>query len=342
MGYFDRTRARNDAAREWKGGYRPYDIVKEGTIALGVVLALALVLTLLFSSPDERSSTIKSWSRSDPVDFVTTAASELNGTSGTAGYGPPYNHASDGQHIAFIYLQKWLGVDHPINTSLDYVINPLRSVTGQPALQAAVNTYEQASPKQQQAWANAYANALAKASVASDGTISMPAGDYGPVPVMMNGLLRYAQAGGLDGALVTDKLSYQTDYTKFLMMLADGSVLDNRAAAEHLGGDQWGMMNETGSFPGQSWLWLYTFWYQIQPFSSSNNADVLVMAIMGVLSLAFVLVPFIPGVRDLPIWIPVYKLVWREHYRQAASTPTGSTPPAPTQNSPPETASAAT
>ena len=29
------------------------------------------------------------------------------------------------------------------------------------------------------------------------------------------------------------------------------------------------MMNETGSYPGQVWLWLYTFWYQIKPFDSS-------------------------------------------------------------------------
>ena len=23
------------------------------------------------------------------------------------------------------------------------------------------------------------------------------------------------------------------------------------------------MMNETGNYPGQPWMWLYTFWYQI-------------------------------------------------------------------------------
>jgi hypothetical protein len=39
---------------------------------------------------------------------------------------------------------------------------------------------------------------------------------------------------------------------------------------------------------------------------------------MTVLSLAFVLVPFIPGVRDLPRWIPIYKVIWRDHYRTHA------------------------
>ncbi len=76
------------------------------------------------------------------------------------------------------------------------------------------------------------------------------------------------------------------------------------------------MMNETGSYPGQVWLWLYTFWYQIKPFSTSAATPTsLVMAIMGVLSLALILIPFIPGLRDIPRWVPIYRLIWREHYR---------------------------
>ena len=73
-------RAQEDARyREWSGAYRPYDLVKEASIALGAVLALAVVLTILFSSPDDPPSTIKQWSRTAPVDFVTTATTELDG-----------------------------------------------------------------------------------------------------------------------------------------------------------------------------------------------------------------------------------------------------------------------
>ena len=317
----ERRRSEDGAARTWTGGYRSYDLVKEFSIALGVVLAITVVLTVLFSSPDETPSTIQQWSRSDPVDFVTTAVSELDGSSGVAGYGPPYNHNSDGQHIAFIYLQKWLGVSHPIDTAKDYVIAPLQAIPGQPALRDAIATYRAAPSKQQTAWTDAYTKALANAKPGPGGAIVVPAGDYGPVPTMMGSLLTFAQSGGLDGALLTSKQFYQTDYTKPLLFMADsanGAALANRAQADHLLGTQWGMMNETGSFPGQVWLWLYTFWYQIKPFSTSTNADVLVMAVMGVLSLAFVLIPFIPGVRDIPRWIPIYKLIWRDHYRSAA------------------------
>jgi hypothetical protein len=307
--------AEDERYREWKGAYRPYDLVKEASIALGVVIALALLFTILFSSPDESPSTIKQWSRTDPVDFVTTATTELDGSSGTGGYGPPYNHASKGQHIGPIYLAKWLGVSHPVNTAEDFVLAPLRSISGQPSLQSAVSAYQSASDAQKAKWTTAFENALAKASSATGGAIKVPTGDYGPVAPMMNGLLTFAQSGGLDGALLTSRQFYQTDYTKPLLLMADGGLLSNRAQAEHLLGSQWGMMNETGSYPGQVWLWLYTFWYQIKPFSTSANADVLVMAIMGVLSLALILVPFTPGVRDIPRWIPIYKLIWRNHYR---------------------------
>ena len=312
--------AEEESYRQWKGGYRSYDIVKEACIALGVVVALALVLTVLFSSPDERPSTVKSWSRGDPVDFVTTAVSELDGTSESAAYGPPYNHGTGSvQHIAFIHLQQWLGVDHPINAPEDFVLGPLGSITGQPALQSALTTYETASTKQQTAWTTAYNNALNKAKVGPGDSVSIPAGNYGPVAPMMTAILTFAQSGGLDGALLTSQQFYQTDYTKPLLFMADGGVLTNRAQAEHLLGSQWGMMNETGSYPGQVWLWLYTFWYQIKPFSTSTNADILVLAVMGVLSLALVLIPFIPGVRDLPRRIPIYKLIWRDHYRSTAT-----------------------
>ena len=311
----ERRRREEESYRTWSGAYRPYDILKEASIALGVVLALVVVLTILFSSPDQPPSTIKQWSRTAPIDFVTTATTELDGSSTTGGYGPPYNSASEGQNMWFVHLAKWFGIAHPINTAQDFVLAPLRSLTQQPALQQAVSRYEQAPASTQTSWTSAYEKALANASATPHQGISVKPGTYGPVPAMMSSLLTFAQSGGLDGALLTSRQFYQTDYTKPLLFMADGGVLANRAMTEHLLGTQWGMMNETGSYPGQVWLWLYTFWYQIKPFSTSSNADILVMAVMGVLSLAFILVPFIPGVRDLPRRLPVYKLIWRDHYR---------------------------
>lgn len=71
-----------------------------------------------------------------------------------------------------------------------------------------------------------------------------------------------------------------------------------------------------GNWPGQpSWVWLYSLGYQIEPFRSSGNADVLVWGLMVLLSLTFVLVPFVPGVRCIPRWTGAYRLVRRDYCR---------------------------
>ncbi len=126
-----------DDTKPWTGRYQPYDLIKELCIAVGVIGLLAVVLTVLFSSPDDKSSTIAQWSHDLPANFVTAAATQLDGTSGTAEYGPPYNHNGEGQHAWFLHPQKWLGVSHPINTAEDFVIEPLETVPNDPALQSA-------------------------------------------------------------------------------------------------------------------------------------------------------------------------------------------------------------
>jgi hypothetical protein len=75
------------------------------------------------------------------------------------------------------------------------------------------------------------------------------------------------------------------------------------------------MMNETGNYPGQAWLWLYTLWYRVPPMSTSSSGDALVWAIMMLLTLALILLPFIPGLRSIPRKTRIYRLVWRRHYR---------------------------
>ncbi len=306
--------------RQWQGDYVRYDLVKELVIALGVITGIAVLLTILFSSPDVTPVTLQSWAKANPKDFVATAVTELDGTSEVATYGPPYNHTSgSAQKIGPISLQELAGVHHPINTSQDYVIKPLSTIPGAPTLTAALAAYQAASPARQKAWTTAYTDALAKARYPGGAAVLVPPGRYGPVALMMSAELALAQTGGLDGALLGSGSFYQTNYTKPLLFLSAGTYFEDLATAEHLLGTQWGMMNETGSFPGQVWLWLYTTWYQIEPFKSSPNADALIFALMGVLSLAFICIPFIPGIKTLPRHLGVYRLIWRDHYRRIES-----------------------
>ena len=319
---------RDPAAEAWRGPKRPYDLVKEFVIALAVVTAIVAVVAGVFSSPDDKGITLQRWAQQDPGDFVATATTELDGTSTSASYGPPYNHNSDGQSIFFLHLQRWAGVRHPVDSAQDFVLRPLSTVRGNPKLTEALARYNAASASQQQAWATAYDKAIASAP--DNDPTKVAQGDYGPVPVMTAALQRLADSGALDTQLVNHGSGfYQNDYTKPLLFIADGGYLDDLAGAQHLHGDQWGMMNETGSYPGQAWLWLYTMWYQIAPFNSSGNADALVWGIMMVLSAALILVPFIPGLRSLPRWLPLYRIIWRDYYRDHPWSPrptTSSTP----------------
>ncbi len=303
---------------EWKGAYVPYDILKEAFVAFLAVAVLIVLLAVVFSSPDEPAITLKTWSIANPVDFAQTAVTELDGTSAVATYGPPYNATPDSsQHIGFFEPAQWLGVHQPIDTAQDFVIGPLRTLLTQPLVQSALNVYESASPTQQGEWTTAYEKAVANAADVH-GRLHVPSGRYGPVGVVIGSLTAMAQTGGLDGTLLSGGQFYNTNYTKPLLFIADGTYLNTLAGAQHLQGSQWGMMNETGNYPGQAWLWLYTMWYQIPPMNSSSNGDLEVWAIMMALTIALIFLPFIPILRSLPRWSRVYRVIWRQHYRSLA------------------------
>ena len=312
------------ATREWKGPWRRYDIVKEGVIAVVIVSILTVLLAGLFSSPDEPQLTFKGWATSAADNFYATAVQELAGTSESAGYGPPYNTAAAGITVGPLAPQEWFGVTHPVDAANDFVITPLRSQQQPATVAAALKVWDAAGADQQVTWATNYDTALTDA----EGDASKVAtGDYGPVPVLAKGLTEMATAGALDGLLMSQGNFYQTDFTKQILFLGDGSYLDDAATAAHLQGNTWGMMNETGSYPGQAWLWLYSFWYQIPQFNSedpedylTSHADAIIFYIMAVLSLALLFLPFIPGLRSIPRWIPIHRLIWRQYYRNHAKS----------------------
>jgi hypothetical protein len=303
---------------DWHGRYERYDIVKEFTIALLAVTVLVVGLAIVFSSPDDHPVTVKSWSTGDPVNFAQTAITELDGTSPTATYGPPYNNNGTSQSIGFFSPQSWFGVHHPVDTAHDFVLGPLSTLPNRPGLTNELSRYTSASPRQQAAWTSAYEQAVTKVTF-SNGRLQLRPGPYGPVAPIIQNLTSMARSGALDGALLSSRQFYSTNYTKPLLFIADGSFLDNLAGARHLQGTQWGMMNETGNYPGQAWLWLYTMWYQVPPFNNSSNADLQVWVLMMVLTILLALLPFIPGLRSIPRWTRVYRLIWRQYYRDVAA-----------------------
>jgi hypothetical protein len=311
----------------------PYDLVREVLLSGVIVLVLVAACASIFSSPDEAPLTLQSVAQSDPLGFATVSLSELAGNSLLAQYGQPYNTNNGSvQSVGPVSPQKIAGVTLPIDTAQAYVLNPLATVKST-EVSTALQTFATASADQQTTWETNYATALGKAdgSLDNQGQLVVATGDYGPLPVMLGSLLDLGRSGALDGLLLSDGKFYQTDYTKPLLFLNE-SALPGKAQQLNLLGSQWGMMNETGAYPGQAWLWLYTFWYQVQagPFNGPN-ADIAVWATMAVLTLILIFVPYIPGLNRLPQVLGIHRLIWRDHYRQMrAEVAAGSTQaPAP-------------
>ncbi len=301
----------------------PYDLVKELCLTLGVVTLLVVILSAIFSSPDEPPLTLQSVARTTPQTYVQTALDELDGNSPIAGYGPPYNNSTGSvQYIGPLSVQKLFGVHIPIDTAQDFVLGPLSQVAPtNPSWKAALARFNAASPKQQADWESAYDTALGKATQ-SGLSLSVPSCACGPVATMLSAMLELGQQGAMDGLLLTNGHFYQTDYTRPLLFMQNDAVT-NRAGQLHLQGSQWGVMNETGNYPGQAWLWLYTLFYQIPPYTTAwaANTDLLAVLSVTILSLLLLFLPWIPGLNRLPRALKVYRLIWKDHYREQATPP---------------------
>jgi len=112
------------------------------------------------------------------------------------------------------------------------VPTPLHSQQQPADVAAALKT---ASLDRQTAWATAFDTALTNAD---DDLTRVPAGNYGPVPALAKGLTAMAVSSALDGVLMAQGGFYQTDFTKQILFLGDGSYLDDAATAAHLHGDR--------------------------------------------------------------------------------------------------------
>jgi cell wall-associated NlpC family hydrolase len=301
---------------EWRGPTRRYDILKEATVATLIALILVVALASLLSSPDDPPVTIATWAKIAPADFVATAASELAGTSETATYGPPYNNTTGSSQSLLFSPAKIIGVRQPIDAAKTFVLAPLERIAPtNPPLASALDRYNGASSTTRNSWNTAYAKAVTKVTF-RDGVAVTPSASDGPIPKLIATELTLARSGALDADLIANQAFYGTNFTKPLLFLEDGQYFSDKATAAHLTGTQWGVMNETGSYPGQPWLWLYTLWYQVPGFDNSANVDLIAIYLTGAATVLLLSVPFIPGLRDIPRLIPVHRLIWRDWNRR--------------------------
>jgi hypothetical protein len=358
----------------WAGARRPYDLVKE-ILQWFVVLIIAIpVLAWILASPDPPPVTFKAWAQQSPMDFLNTTLSEVNKTSLSATYGPPYEsspgHSTQGW--GFLSPEKWFGQTIPVNTYTDFVAQPLSSApstSNKAAVSGALSTWSAASASQQTSWSKAYQAALQSAPF-TGGAYDVPTGNYGPLGTILSAQYLLALSGGLDNAFHANETNpaiwYANNQTFPMLYFGDsgqgGGGPDCKSAepkqqnkiapqqklprgygcwyynqavtntspryAGYLAGDSWGITNEVGNFPGAWWLVPYTIWYQFGPGLTSQSADLIAMLLTGLVSIPFILLPWIPGLRDIPKLTRVYKLMWSDYYasvqRQHHPQPTPS------------------
>lgn len=307
----------------------PYDLVKELAISVAAVGIIVLLLAIFLSTPDVPALTAKKVDSGAPILLVQTALQDLSQQDAISTYGPPYNPGLDNiQKVGGFAPQSWSGVTNPVNSAKDEVIKPLSRITNLvPSLLQPLNQWNHAAIKQQTAWVNAVQNVLNHSKIANN-QLQLPNENkniYGPVPALINGYLQLSQTGLLESAIDGTGPLPLTDRTKSLLLLQDENLADGQYASQlGLTGDQWGIMKETGNYPGAVWLWYYTLLYHMPPYSNSDATDLLVVMTVGVVTLLLMFIPFIPGLRSIPRWIKIYRLIWRDFYKEQARKKGGS------------------
>lgn len=302
----------------------PYDLIREMFVALGIMGLLAVILAAVFSTPDVPALTAKQVAAQAPKLLVQTALDDLAQQDPISTYGPPYNPTPGAaQHIGPFSPQQWAGVTIPVNSAQAEVIAPLSHIVPiDRNLAAPLQSWANASAKQQGQWVANVNHVLDKAIITSS-SIQLPAAssDFGPLPQILNAYLSLADTGLLESSIDgrTGPMP-ALNRTKSLLLLQDQADAQYASKLD-MTGNEWGIIKETGNYPGAVWLWYYTMLYQIPPFSSSDSADLLVVLTTFLVTFILMLTPFIPGLRSVPRWIGIYRLIWRKHY-QSQGRPT--------------------
>lgn len=278
---------------------------KYPVIAAGLAVVL-VALAIVVGSPNWPRASLAGTDRDDPGGAILAMTMELDGTS------PSWSNRSE--------------PGMPGTPADTFVLGPVREYA--PLLHphdvvgAAVTQYNQAPATQQAAWATNYHKALdgitpmsgqgemgsMEATRSPDYTkIDMLKGDFGPVPTIVKADLELAQAGYLDQYLAGISPGHSLHLVN--ICLYDHPKMINDATANGLTDDQWGMVKERGFSVGPWYLLIPAVIHVKLPGGATGSGFALwnlVFALVVILGL-----PVIPGVRDLPRRLRLYRLVYR-------------------------------
>ncbi len=268
----------------------------------GALAALLIVLGFVAGSPNTPRDTIAGVSRSDPGGTILAFTQELSGTS-----------------------SSWANADargmgKPSQVFVLKPVSDFAPLLGKTVTQA-VNTYDQATPTQQRAWAGAYEQALGTITPKTTGEaatlgvtpspdyarIDSLNGDFGPVPTLVQADLTIAQRGHLEQNLVGQDPGHSLQLGT--IWLYDHPAMLNYAMTGGLTDDQWGMVKERGFSVGPWYLIIPAIFHVKFPKGATGTGFVLWNLLAA--SIFLLAVPLLPGLRNLPRRLRLYRFVYR-------------------------------
>lgn len=268
----------------------------------GGLAVLLIVVAFVAGSPNTPRDTIAGVSQSDPGGAILAFTQELNGTASSWAELRMHGMGEPGQVF----------VIGPVS---DYASLLGASVTD------AVSTYEKADSTQRHAWADAYEQALGTITPQATGEAealgATPSpdyalldtlnGDFGPIPALVQADLTLAQRGYLEQSLV----GRDPGHSLLLgtIWLYDHPGMLNSALTNGLTDDQWGMVKERGFSVGPWYLIIPSIFHVKFPGGSVGTGFILWNLLAALVLL--LAVPLLPGLRDLPRRVRLYRLIYR-------------------------------
>ncbi len=267
-----------------------------------VLLVVVAVLAFAVGSPNWPKDTIAGATKDNPGGAILAFTQELDGTATSTGNAAEFGMGDPGQ--VFV-----LG---PLHQAAPFLGSPVQS---------ALSTYESASTDQQQKWASAYETALGKITPSGGGEMSegTPSpdfskidtlkGDFGPVPVLVKTDLTLAQNGYLEQYLQAVDSGHSYHLTN--IWLYDHPNMLNTAVDQGLTDDQWGMVKERG-FPVGPWYLIIPGVIHVElPYGWGASGLGFVLGNLVFAAILLFVVPLVPGVRDIPRYLKLYRFIYR-------------------------------
>ncbi len=265
-----------------------------------ILLVVVAVLAATMGSPNWPRDTIAGVTKADPGGAVLAFTQELAGTSSSSANAQEFGMGDPGQI---------------------FVLNPLRQAAPLlgSAVQQAITTYDAANSQQQLTWATSYAKALDTITPTGGSAMStgIPSpdfakidtlkGDFGPLPVLLKADVQLAQNGYLEQYLQTIDPGHSFHLTN--IWLYDHPQMLNAAVAQGLTDDQWGMVKERGFSVGPWYLAIPAVFHVYFPGGVTGPGFILWNLLFAALLLFFI--PLVPGVRDIPKYLKLYRFIYR-------------------------------